>query len=179
MFGPRKGLSKVPGALKYLLLLRHWGTRYSLLKGKVQVVTGLDVCNMRGWVAMMQKIHPLRHHDAGIVGNHAQSQLAKAVISVKVTIFYLGFFVESLAELKGTRKRRCSNKKFIEKTLALSTYLADSISPDSTCGVHLEPTTVRKTAILSKELTIALVAVDKFLVWVRKSMHQLIEMVWA
>jgi hypothetical protein len=28
--------------------------------------------------------------------------------------FYLGFFVASLAELKGTRKRRLSNKKNIE-----------------------------------------------------------------
>jgi hypothetical protein len=67
---------------------------------------------MQGRVAVMGESHHLSHCDAGIVGNHAQSQIAPAVISAEVPIFYLGFCVESLAELKGARKRiLLSNKK--------------------------------------------------------------------
>jgi hypothetical protein len=50
--------------------------------------------------------HPPGHPDGVIAGNHAQSQLAPAV-----PIFDLDFFIESLAELKGRRKRKLSNKK--------------------------------------------------------------------
>ena len=49
----------------------------------------------------------------------------------------------------------------------------------TTCWVHLENMTVRKTAVLAKELAIALLAVDKCLVWVRKSVHQLLDTVQA
>jgi hypothetical protein len=67
---------------------------------------------MQGRVAVMGESHHLSHCDAGIVGNHAQSQIAPAVISGEVPTFYLGFCVESLAELKGARKRiLLSNKK--------------------------------------------------------------------
>jgi hypothetical protein len=85
------------------------------------------VCdNRRGWVAVTQKSYPLSNHDIGIVGNHSQSQLAPAVISVEVPIFFLTFFVESIAERMGTRKRweqeRDGTKKYIEKPPALSTH---------------------------------------------------------
>ncbi len=63
-------------------------------------------------------------------------------------------------------------KYYIEKTLALCTYFSDGVFPDTTCGVHLEPTTVGETSILVKELAIALVAVDKFLIGVREPTHQ-------
>jgi hypothetical protein len=66
---------------------------------------------MRGRVAVVGESHPLSHHDAGINGNHAQSQLGPAEISVEAPIFDLGFFFESLAELKGTRKIKLSKKK--------------------------------------------------------------------
>jgi hypothetical protein len=63
--------------------------------------------------------------------------------------------------------------------LSLSTYFADTVFPDSTCRVHLETMSVGKTAVLAKELVIALVTEAKFLVWVCKSAHQLVERVWA
>jgi hypothetical protein len=61
--------------------------------------------------------------------------------------------------------------------LSLSTYFAGRVFPNSMCWVHLETMTVRKTDVLAKEFVIALAAVDKFLVWVRKSTHQVIETV--
>jgi hypothetical protein len=66
---------------------------------------------MRGRVALAGENHPLSHRDVGIVGNHTQSQLMPAVLSVEMPIFDLGFSVESLAELVRTRKGKLSKKK--------------------------------------------------------------------
>ncbi len=72
-------------------------------------------------------------------------------------------------------------KYYIEKTLALAlcTYFSNGVLPDTTCEVHLEPTTVGETSILVKELAIALVAVDKFLIGVLKPTHQGVQAVGA
>jgi hypothetical protein len=52
--------------------------------------------------------HLLSHCDARIIGNHVNSSLTPAVISVELPVFDLGYFVEFLAELKGRRKRTLS-----------------------------------------------------------------------
>jgi hypothetical protein len=75
-------------------------------------VTSSDVGNMGGRIAVAGVSHLLCHHDIGIIGNHAKSQLMPAVISVEMSIFDLGFFIEFLAELEGTvGKKMVSNNK--------------------------------------------------------------------
>jgi hypothetical protein len=71
-------------------------------------VTSLDVGDMGGRVAVVGVSHLLHHHDVGIIGNHAKSQLTPEVISVEMPVFDLGFSVEFLAELEGTGKRTLS-----------------------------------------------------------------------
>ena len=78
---------------------------------QIRVVTSSDVGDMRGWIAVAGESHPLSHCDVGIVGNHAQSQLTPAVISVEVSIFNLRLFVQSLAELVARTKTQSLVKK--------------------------------------------------------------------
>jgi hypothetical protein len=73
-------------------------------------MAGTNVGNMQRSAAVVRDSHPLCHCDARIVGNHVQSQFMPAVISVEVPIFDLGFFVESLADLKGTEKKTLSKQ---------------------------------------------------------------------
>jgi hypothetical protein len=58
---------------------------------------------MGGWVAVTGIRNLLCHCYVGIIGNHAKSQLAPAVISKKVTVFD-----EFLAELEGTGQKMLS-----------------------------------------------------------------------
>jgi hypothetical protein len=74
-------------------------------------VTGLNVGNMGGRVAVARVSHTFHHYETGIIGNHAKSQLAPAVISVEVPIFDLGFFVQFLAKLEGPGKKTLSKNK--------------------------------------------------------------------
>ena len=71
----------------------------------------LGLGDMRGWIAVVGESHPLSHCDVGIVGNHAQSQLTPAVISVEVSVFNLRLFVQSLAELVARTKTQSLVKK--------------------------------------------------------------------
>ncbi len=69
------------------------------MEGKIGVVPCPNVGTTSGGIGVTGESHPLGTVDVGIVGNHAQSQLTPAVILEKMTIFYLGFFIESFAEL--------------------------------------------------------------------------------
>jgi hypothetical protein len=75
----------------------------SLLKGKIRVVASANVGNVGGSVAVTGEGHPLGAGDVGVVGNHAQSQLTPAVISKKMAVLDLGFFVQLLAKLRGEK----------------------------------------------------------------------------
>jgi hypothetical protein len=96
--------------LKNRLFLRHGRTRNGLLKGKIRVVASSDVGDMGGWIAVTGICHLLCHCYVRIVGNHAESQLAPAVISEKVTVFDLSLSVEFLAELEGAGQKALSKK---------------------------------------------------------------------
>jgi hypothetical protein len=76
---------------------------------------------MGGRVDVAGVSHLLHHHDIGIIGNHAKSQLLPAVISVEMLVFDLGFFIEFLTELEGTGKKMLSkNITSREKELTLN-----------------------------------------------------------
>jgi hypothetical protein len=111
----------------------------SLLKGEIRVVASMNVGNVGRSAAMTGERHPLGAGDVGVVGNHAQSQLTPAVISKKMAVFDLCFFVQLLAKLRGENVDSL-DKILRQKNTIWHAYLCNGVLSDSSGWVRLEST---------------------------------------
>lgn len=129
----------------------------SLLKGEIRVVPSSDVGNVRGGVRMTGERHPLGAGDVGVVGNHPQSQLTPAVISKKMAVFDLRFFVQLLAKLRGENVMRL-DKILRQKVMIWHAYITFAMAffPIRRVGFIWNPQHSGRLAYCSRSCSLAL-----------------------